>query len=182
MKKKIVFVHSAGPQGPHEGSHDLVDYLRKSLGAKYDIEYPTMPDPDRPDYKKWKTKLEKILGAQKGDLILIGHSLGGLVLLKFLSEKEFKKNIAGLFLVELPYWGKKDWEIEEFVLHQDFETKLPSIQKIFLYHSSGDEWVPFSHLDDYTKKFPDAVVRRLGGDEHGFGSGLPVLAEDIMQV
>ncbi len=87
MKKQILFIHSAGAQGPHEGSGRLVAHLQKGLGPEYQVLYPIMPDPENPAYEPWKAQLEKELTALEGEAILVGHSLGGSVLLKYLSEE-----------------------------------------------------------------------------------------------
>jgi uncharacterized protein len=179
MKKEVLFIHSAGPQGFHEGSTDLVAYLHTALGAQYDLKCPAMPEPENPRYEAWKERLEKELGVPGGEVILIGHSLGGSVLLKYLSEESCKRPIAGLFLIAAPYWGKKGWQIEEYILQEDFLSKLPSIPKIFFYHSREDEWVPFGHLGHYAKKFPQAVIRGLKGNDHEFGYGLPEIVNDV---
>jgi uncharacterized protein len=178
MKKQIIFFHSAGPQGKHEGSSDLVTWLEKELGHDYNVQFPKMPNPDNPEGEAWRKKIAEELEAAQDGVILVGHSLGGSILLKQLSEHPFKKQIAGLFLVATPYWGKSDWE-KEFRLDDDFASKLPNIPLIILYHSRHDEEVPFSHLSTYAKKLPKAYVRELYGDDHVFSNGIEELVQDI---
>jgi predicted alpha/beta hydrolase family esterase len=36
--------------------------------------------------------------------IVVGHSLGGSFMLKFLVEEEPRNRIAGIFLIAAPYW------------------------------------------------------------------------------
>src|SRR5688572_28525634 len=158
IKKQILFIHSAGVQGPHEGSGDLVAHLREALGAEYEVLYPIMPNPESPAYEPWKVQLEKELAALEGEVILIGHSLGGSVLLKYLSEEKYGKPIAGIFLIASPYWGGDEGgQVDEFALREDFAPKLPPIRQIFLYHSRDDEEVPFAHLALYAKTLPQAT-------------------------
>ncbi|HEY5825186.1 MAG TPA: alpha/beta hydrolase [Cyclobacteriaceae bacterium] len=179
MKRQILFIHSAGPQETGEGSSGLVTYLLNELGDEFEIRHPLMPEPENPRYEAWKAKLDKELLALKGEVILIGHSLGGSVILKFLSEEKCSNTIAGLFLISTPYWKKKNWEIDEYVLQKDFAKNLTGLSHLFLYHSKEDQWVPFSHTQFYAKKLPNAVVRELQGQEHEFSYGLPQLIEDI---
>lgn len=179
MRKEVLFIHSAGPQGPHEGSTELIAYLHGALDAGYDLKCPAMPAPENPRYEAWKEQIEKYLGVPGNEVILVGHSLGGSVLLKYLAEEPCRRSITALFLIATPYWGKRGWEIDEYILHPDFLKKLPHIPKIFLYHSRDDEWVPFGHLGHYAKKFPQAVIRKLEGNEHEFGNGLPEVVNDI---
>ena len=177
--KEVLFIQCAGPQGHHEGSDYLVTYLRNALGPGYQVLFPEMPDPENPHYKRWKGKLKKELASTDDKLILVGHSLGASVILKFLSEETFQKSISGLFLIGAVYWGKKDWEVKEYILSKDFSSKLPPIPKIFLYHSKDDEVVPVDHLRYFAEVLPNARVREFNGRGHLFGRGLPELVEDI---
>ena len=182
MRKKLIFfLHSGGPQGPHEGSSDFASWLRDTLGSEYKVIHPAMPNPEAaPDYALWKAKLGKELGKLKEGVILVGHSLGGAVLLKYLTEGPFENPIAGMFLVSAPFWGgDENWQCEPFTLPKNFARNLPKIPKMFLYHSREDEIVPFAHLALYSDQLPQATVRKLDGDEHVFRRGLPRLVEDI---
>ena len=89
------------------------------------------------------------------------------------------RRIAGLFLIASPFWGAKDWEVQEFALQEDFESKLPPIAGIHLYHSRGDEFVPFSHVLAYKETLSIARLHEFGGNDHLFLSGLPELVQDI---
>lgn len=179
MKKKVLFIHCGGTQGPHEGSSDLVNYLREMLGDRYDVLYPKMPDPDHPEYVEWKKHLAMKIALLKDEVILVGHSLGGSVLLKYLSEETCHKSIAGLFLVAPPYWGTENWEVEEYILQDNFQKKLPHIGRIFLYHSRNDEVVPFAHVAFYADKLPQAIIRTFETRRHLFSTGIPELVDDI---
>jgi len=153
----------------------------EACGETYEILHPEMPHPDYPKYKAWKSSVKKAFVKLRDDVLLIGHSLGGSVLLKFLSEEAspVPVRIAGLFLIAAPYWGKKDWEVQEFALREDFAAKLPSIPVIHLYHSRGDEFVPSDHVKEYKKRLPQAGLHEFGGNDHIFLSGLPELVQDV---
>jgi predicted alpha/beta hydrolase family esterase len=138
-----------------------------------------MPDPENPHYDSWKTTLEKELITLSNNTILIGHSLGGSTLLKFLSESAYHKTIDGLFLIAAPYWGASDWEVAEYTLRDDFSSNLPEIRRVFLYHSTDDEVVPIEHLKYYAVQFPSATIRARSIGGHLFSNGLPELIEDI---
>lgn len=179
MKEEILFIHSAGPQGYHEGSHYLVTYLQKNLGPAYEILFPEMPDPENPHYKSWRRTLHGVFASIADDLILVGHSLGASVLLKYLSEEKVERKIKGLFLIGAMHWGKEEWEVEEYVLNKNFSARLEDIPNIFLYHSKDDEVVPITHLHYYAEKLPKAITRELTNRGHLFGRGFPELVEDI---
>ncbi|MCT1400283.1 alpha/beta hydrolase [Paenibacillus sp. p3-SID867] len=181
MKKQIMFIHSAGPQGIHQGSSGLIAHLQEQLGEAYHVISPGMPE--NLDCALWKAQIASEIEELDEELFLIGHSLGGSVLLKYLSEEGCKRTISGLFLVAAPYWGKDDdWQHEEYTLSNSFAAKLPHISKLILYHSRHDPIVPFAHAQHYAKQLPQAVTRAYEGDDHYFGKGLPELADDIKRM
>ena len=98
MRKPVLFIHGGG-EGAYEEDRKLAASLQDALGAAYEVRYPKMPDEDRPVYEAWKERIAKELDALDGEVILVGHSLGGSILLKYLSEEEVEKLVAGLFLV-----------------------------------------------------------------------------------
>jgi predicted alpha/beta hydrolase family esterase len=110
---------------------------------------------------------------------LVGHSLGGSILLKYLSEENVKEPIAGIFLIATPYWGAEEWQVDEYTLHEGFALRLPKEPRIFLYHSRDDEVVPFAHLAMYAEKLPHATIREFDGRGHRFNDDLSEIAADI---
>ncbi|MBT2765462.1 alpha/beta fold hydrolase [Paenibacillus sp. ISL-20] len=180
MKRQVLFIHSAGPQGIHQGSSDLIAHLQDQLGKAYHVLSPGMPDPD---YALWKAQIANEINALNGEVLLVGHSLGGSVLLKYLSEEDCQLTISGLFLIAAPYWGKDDdWQNEDFRLPDSFATTLPRISSLYLYHSRHDPVVPFAHAQHYAKQLPQAITRVYEGDDHYFREGLPELVDDIKRI
>ena len=178
MRKRVLLIHGGG-EGAYEEDRKLAASLQDALGAAYDVRCPKMPDEDRPVYEAWKERIAKELDAPEGEVILVGHSLGGSILLKYLSEEELEKPVAGLFLVATPYWGVEDWEVGEYALQEDFASKIPKEITVFLYHSHDDEVVPFEHAALYAEKLPRAVVREFDGRGHQFDDDLSEVARDI---
>ena len=175
-------MHSAGPQNEEQGSNKLFNYLSESLGSEYRMHNPQMPEPENPRYTAWKMELQANLPVGGNKAALIGHSLGGSVIMKYLSEGLCQVPIAGLFLVGVPYWGARGWTIDEFMFKRDSLSKLTGVDKIFIYHSRNDQWVPYSHSQIYMKMLPGAVLKTIDGDEHEFAAGLPVLVKDIQHL
>ncbi|MGC3946907.1 MAG: alpha/beta hydrolase [Chryseolinea sp.] len=179
----ILFLTSAGPQGNGEGSDFLVKFLRENLASGTRILIPTMPDLDAPHYKPWKREFERTL-RDHGDqrLIVVGHSIGASVALKYLSEKPPMKSIAGLFLIGAVYWGLKNWEVHEYGFEHGFQRHLQYIPNIFFYHSKDDAVVPVSHLWHFAVALPDAKIRQLDHEGHLYVNGIPALVEDINSI
>ena len=179
MSIDVLFIHSAGPQSREQGSAPFVKHLRQSLGSAFRVTCPAMPTPTKPSYERWKLELDKLLPSEKSPPILVGHSLGGSVLLKYISEHKPRVPAVGLFVVAAPYWGSADWEVDEFVLRESFARALPKSLKIYLYQSRDDEVVDIEHVSRYSKDIPQATVRILDGGGHTFKDGLLELTHDI---
>ncbi|MBA3492270.1 MAG: serine hydrolase family protein [Rubrobacteraceae bacterium] len=178
MKKQVLFIHGGG-EGAHQEDKKLAASLKDVLGAAYDVRCPKMPNEDSPEYEAWKDQIAQEFTALDGEVILVGHSLGASILLKYLSEGKGEKPVAGIFLVAPPYWGTEDWEVSEYALQKDFASKLPEGLPVFFYHSRDDEWVPFAHLALYTEKFPRATIREFVNRGHQFDDDLSEVALDI---
>jgi predicted alpha/beta hydrolase family esterase len=182
MKKHVLFIHGAG-DGAYEEDELLAAALQNALGAAYEVYYPKMPEEDSATYEDWKALIENELAALDDQVILVGHSVGSSVLLKYLSEEQNDKAITGLFLLATPYWGADEfWKWDEARLPEDVAAKLQSVPRIFLYHSRDDETVPFAHLALYAAKLPLATIRVVDGRRHQFGNDLAEVAEDIRGV
>lgn len=181
MKRHVLFVHGGG-EGAHEADERLAASLREALGSEYEVRSPKMPDEDRPEYDAWKEKISGELAAIGGEAVLVGHSLGASVLLKYLSEEAVGRPVAGVFLVATPYWGAEDWEVEEYELREDRVSKIPEELPMFFYHSRDDKVIPFAHLALYKARLPQATVREFDSRGHQFGDDLSEVAGDIREV
>ena len=180
-KERVLFIHGGGGEA-FETDGALVRSLREALGPDFGVKYPEMPDADAPEFGAWSACISGELSALDGGVILVGHSLGGSVLLKHLSAERVEEPIAGLFLIAAPYWGAVDWKVTEYELREDFPEALPKDVPIFLYHSRDDEVVPFAHLAMYAERLPLASVREFDGRGHQFGDDLSEVAEDIARL
>ena len=67
------------------------EYLDKELGKKFEIIRPRMPLQENAKYSDWKIFFERHMPLLRNNIILIGNSLGGIFLAKYLSENKFPK-------------------------------------------------------------------------------------------
>jgi uncharacterized protein len=167
MKKQVLFIQGGG-EGAYAEDELLAVSLQQALGAEYGVIYPHMPGEDDPQYEPWAAQIAVEHGALGDDAIVVGHSVGGAVLLRHLSEAKIDKGIAGIFIIAAPAWGAEEWQAD-----------LPAGVPVFLYHGRDDEIVPFTHLEQLAEKFPQATVRDVEGGGHQFNNGLSVVARDI---
>jgi uncharacterized protein len=181
--KTILFAHSAGSQaGPGEGSFDLVQWLRRELGAGWEIRFPVVSDPEAPDAPKWESLLKREFARCPDGVILLGHSLGGSMLLKHLSSHRVPVRLAALISVSAPWWGPEGWGMEEFALPGDFPSRLPEIPEIHFFHAQRDPVVAFEHLALYQKALPGIKAHPIPRKDHAFAKGLPDLVKVLRQL
>ncbi len=181
MKRQLLFVHGGG-EGAYEEDRKMAASLQDALGSGYEVLCPKMPDEDSPQYGAWRDRIASELAELDGEVFLVGHSLGASILLKYISEEKTVTPIAGMFLVAPPYWGVEDWEVDEYVLREDFASKLPEELPVFFYHSRDDQWVPFAHLALYEEKLPQATIHEFDGRGHQFNDDLSEVARDIKRL
>ena len=168
--KNVLFIHSAGEQSDSEGSGPLAAALRAGPGAGARLVAPIMPKPSAPDAAAWDAALAEHVREQPAPLVLVGHSLGGSVMLKYLAGHGMPDGLAGVVSIAAPFWGMADWE-QEWRLPQGFQTRLAELPRVVLYHSRDDDGVPVSHVDRYAEALPKAVVRKVDGRGHLFDDG-----------
>jgi uncharacterized protein len=182
MKQRQILFIQGGGAGAYREDRALVGALRHALGTGYEIRYPQMPREEDPGYELWQRRLARELGALRPGTLLIGHSLGGSFLLKFLSEEKMDAEIAGLFLIATPYWGGEGWRYEGYekvALFEGSQAWWPRLGPIFIYHARDDEVVPFAHMELYANKFPQAVTRAFDTGGHQLNNDLSAVAADI---
>jgi hypothetical protein len=178
MNKHVLFIQGGGGKEDYEADAMLVASLKVALGKDYIVHYPLLPGESAPDFGRGK-QIGKEISLIKGEIILVGHSLGASMLLKYLSENEVKKIVSGVFLISTPFWsGTEDW-MQGLKLHEHFPDTLPKNIPIFLYHSRDDEEVPFKHLSIYVQKLPQATVCEIASGGHQLNNDLSLIAKDI---
>jgi len=194
MKKQVLVMHGAGAffsldrknfiESLKNHPVDLSWFRRKGgdwkfnlqdhLGEEYDVLTPKMPDPDNAQYEAWKVWFEKILAELDDELILVGHSLGGIFLVKYLSENVITKEIQSAHFVAPPFISSGN----SFSLPDDLSGVMQA-HSVFFYHSKDDAVVPFTAAAQFKEKLPTATFRELDGRGHFNKDNLPEIVEDI---
>jgi hypothetical protein len=176
MARTVLVIHGAGEPRRRQAKVYWEPLLGPGLGRGYRVHAPRMPRPEEPRYWTWACRIEELIRNTRRP-VLVGHSFGASVILKYLSENVRRPALAGVFLVATPYWGPN---FPEFALAPDFGARLRDLSPLYLYHSRDDTESPFEHLAHYSAAFPHAVVRALEGRGHEFNQPqFPELAADI---
>ena len=178
----VLFVHSVGPQGDGAGSSALLAGLRASLPPGTELLAPQMPDPDNPVAAPWIARCQAAITGVNDDVILVGHSLGGSIILQTLAQFGLPKGLLGVVTLASPFWGAPDWQVESFALSAQDAEKLAGLPRLVLVQGDADEVIPADHPERYKALLPIAEIRRLAGVDHEAASAGPALARIIGEV
>lgn len=143
-----------------------LEYLDKELGRNFEIIRPRMPLQDNAKYSDWKIWFERFIPHMRNGVILIGNSLGGIFLAKYLSENKFPKKILSTYLVCPPFDDTLDGplvKIKEdlaggFKLKSDISLFEKNSKNLVLMFSKDDDVVPISHAEKYKKKLKNSKI------------------------
>jgi len=203
MKKQIFAIHGGDAFATYEeylanlrnweididrlhGKHDWKNNFPQDLGDEYDVFLPEMPNKRNAKYVEWKIWFEKFVPFMEEGAILVGHSLGGCFLAKYLAEETIPKRISATFLVAAPYDEAENPEfakhLHDFAAPKNLEKLAAQGGNIFLYQSKDDPVVSFTELAKYQQALPGATVRVLEDRGHIGQEHFPEIIEDIKSV
>lgn len=136
------------------------NYIKKKVGKKFDIIKPRMPLQDNAKYEEWKMVFESYFPLLRKNIILIGSSLGGIFLAKYLSENKFPKKILSTYLICPPFDDTIPNEdlVGGFKLNQDLSMIKKNSKHLTLMFSADDDVVPVSHAEKFRNKIKDANI------------------------
>ena len=136
-------------------------YLNKAL-KNFQIIKPIMPLQDNAKYNDWKIYFKRHIEKLNNNFILIGESLGGIFLAKYLSENKIPKKILSVYLVCPPFDNTLPEEdlVGGFKLQSDLSMIEKNCKNINLLFSEDDDCVPVNHSEKYRKKLknPNIII------------------------
>lgn len=157
--------------------------LSKALGSNYDVLQPKMPNPSDAKYAEWKIWFEKFLPLLDQKIILVGHSLGGIFLAKYLSDESIGKDVLATFLVAAPFDDTDaEYSLADFQLPDSLAKFAEQSRIIRFYHSTDDDVVKYSDLAKYQAKLPYALASVFSDRGHFSQEHFPELVADIQAV
>ena len=179
MNRQLLFIQGVGSGTHDEWDNKLVDSLSRSLGPEYEIRYPRMPNEGDPTYASWKPTLQRELATLNDGAILVGHSLGGTMLVNVLAEWPMEREFGAIFLIASPFVGQGGWSGDDLELPNDLGARLPKGLVVHLYHGLDDDTAPPAHVELYARAVPQARVHRLPGRDHQLNNDLREVATMI---
>ncbi len=200
-QRQIVFIHGGDAFPDREAflaylcsvtlrepiwSPDALPRWRETLARRFadhcEIMMPWMPNRQSARYDEWSIWFERHIPFLRDGVTLVGHSLGGIFLAKYLSEHAFPVRIGALALVAAPFDDESNESLGDFILSGHLRKVSEQAGTILLFHSQDDPLVPFAELAKYARSFPDAEAIALDGRGHFLDSDFPELSERIKNI
>lgn len=162
MKEDIVIFHCLGGNGESY----WIPWLTQILEEKgHKVWHPTLPNAKNPMLEEWIEKADEIIAQTDKPIILIGHSLGGNLILHLLSESAPWQNrlhhayLFGAPVYTSPYLANYDTRALDWEEINRHASKLTAIW------SRDDDRVPEEHIR-IIEENTDAQIRILDGYGH----------------
>jgi predicted alpha/beta hydrolase family esterase len=143
---------------------------RLDLRADKELDLPAVIE----DFKKQ-------VGYLRGEDILLGHSLGGLVVLQYLEAVEMVETPRAIILVAVPWKVGKPELRRLFFADLDADVTMWKAREFVVIHSKDDKLVPIDH----GKKLADSLKARFierDGEGHYMEKEYPVLRDLIVEI
>jgi uncharacterized protein len=152
----------------------------RKLGKGFQVIQPKMPNPSNARYAEWEIWFRKIVPFIKSGAVLVGHSLGGIFLAKYLATHAFPKKIKATILIAAPFDRKSmDESLGDFTLPASLKRFARQAGRVFIYHSADDPVVPVEHAEKYHRALPAATFRLFRHKAHFNQPTFPELVSEI---
>ncbi len=150
----------------------------RQMEGEFDVLLLRMPCKERASFKEWEIYFTRIGLLLEDGVALVGHSLGGLFLAKYLSRNVLPCKIRALFLVAAPFsepGGK-------FNLPSSLVNLEKQVGEVFLFHSKDDPIVSIEALERWKKALPRAKIFSFSDRGHFLTDDFPELTREIKRV
>jgi len=205
MKQQIFYIHGGGsfsnydcfiedlkttpirslPSG--EAMKKWSDTLAEDLGGGYEVFKPRMPNSNNARYEEWKIWFERHFEYLRDGVILIGWSLGGYFLAKYMIENSTPFKIKALFLLASPFENiPSDLSGEDggdFAFDTSKVGELTKkANKIYLFHSKDDHVVLYDNVLKFKDELDDAELVSFSNKNHFIIEEFPELLSKIKEL
>ncbi len=195
-KQQVIFIHGGDSWENNEAYLDFLNSAEPDdtnaepvkkwtasfedcLGDGYQLIKPRMPCSWNAKYNEWKIWFEKYFPYFHDKVVLVGFSLGGVFLAKYLSKNTFPKDIESLHLLAAPFGDRSCIKRSSFALSESLEKLAEQVSNIHLYHSKDDDVVDFGDFEVYAEALPKAQKHIFEDSGHFQIEEFPELIEEI---
>ncbi len=145
----------------------------------YEVVIPKFPNSNNAKYDEWALYFSKLLPFLRSDATLVGHSLGGIFLARYLSEHADTLHFDKVILLAAPYDDTTSETLATFELTDSIEHLKETAEAFYVFHSRDDKVVPVAEAEKYKKILPDAVVTLFDDRNHFNTPNFPELLNAI---
>ncbi len=203
MKQQVVFIHGGDSfskkkdflthlkQAPIRnlpGKQSFAHFtqtLAEDLGETHEVFMPGMPNKQNADFDEWSLWFERHFEYLQGEVILVGWSLGGMFLAKYLSEREVPFTIAKLLLLAAPCGRYESLDGNDCGNFQFDVAQVGKIaeraKKVFILHSEDDFVVPIQAAFQYKTAIPTAELVVFKDKNHFLSPEFPELVQILTE-
>ncbi|MES2630420.1 MAG: alpha/beta fold hydrolase [Patescibacteria group bacterium] len=154
------------------------NWLGETL-TDFEVLLPTMPNASSAEYDEWSLYFSKILPFLKPNAVLVGHSLGGIFLAKYLNEHSNSLHFKKVILIAPPFRDETDESLASFRLPQNMSDLSSAADEFILFHSRDDFVVPFEETNKYLAILPHARATFFEDRGHINTPTFPELLDEI---
>jgi len=143
---------------------------------------PSLPDPLRPDLRKWIKAVRAQARTWGEETAIVGHSAGGILTLR-LVEHEVAQRIGPVFIVSSPYAATLNVKQYVSFFRETIDWGLLRRKAVSysVLHAKDDPLVPYDHAMRYAESL-GGTFTLLSNGGHLIGKKLPRLAKMLTDV
>jgi predicted alpha/beta hydrolase family esterase len=164
VKKRFIIVH----KWDGHPEDDWYPWLKNELKKKgFEVSVPQLPDTSHPRIEKWVPALAATVGVPNENTFLIGHSMGGETIGRYLESLSGDLKIGGAVFVAGFFkrlTGLEDSpDVKATVDHWllapiDLKKVATRLGKSVALFSDNDEYVPLDNQDDFRDMLGSEIV------------------------
>jgi len=156
--------------------------LPEKLGPGFTVLLLEMPNWQNAKYIEWKIWFEKAVSVSRDAPVVVGHSLGGIFLVKYFSETVRPRKVKAMLLVSTPYrTSAENPDFGDFALKRQPHRLKKMGSRIRFYHSQDDPFVAYTDVKKYQSELPEAAINTFRNRGH-FSQKMPEIAREIRSI
>lgn len=149
-----------------------------------------MPDTDKPKIESWLAVFNSAVGIPDINTIIVGHSLGGNLAVRFIDQLPEEMIVGKLILVAPALDEISEITEEEKAIYKPWRENVINFEKvkwqtkeIVAFFSDNDRWIPLETEKLVREKLGGKVIIESGKGHFGDDDGVtefPALLEEIL--
>ncbi len=163
---------------PYETRQKWQEVLFEHLRTTYECHRLEMPNKYWADYEAWKIWFEKMVPFLREKVVLVGHSLGGGFLFRYLSENALPVTVSQIHLIAPVILPMADCD-GFYIDTKNWTGFMSTVLRIHVWHSADDTIVPITHSEALITRDESIVFHHFTDRFHFIGDTFPELVTAI---